>query len=141
MPESLKQLNLLLLTVAKPRRIHRDGIRFSGFRYTSLTLAAYIGEEVTIRYDPRDIGEIRVFHHNTFLCRAINEELSGQAFSLKEIVATRKKRKKELSNTLKDRRSFIDALIQSGGANDAEPTLSHTSGSNSQSKLKRYHNE
>lgn len=48
MPESLEQLDLLLLTVAKPRVIHRDGIRFQGLRYIDLTLAAYIGERVTI---------------------------------------------------------------------------------------------
>jgi len=26
-----------------------------------LTLAAYVGEPVTVRYDPRDMAEIRVF--------------------------------------------------------------------------------
>jgi len=26
------------------------------------TLAAYVGASVTIRYDPRDLAEIRVFH-------------------------------------------------------------------------------
>ena len=55
-PESLQQLDLLLLNVAKPRRIHRDGIRLFGFRYTSPTLAAFIGDEVTIRYDPSTEG-------------------------------------------------------------------------------------
>ncbi len=33
MPESLDQLDLLLLTVAKARRVHPDGIRFGGHRY------------------------------------------------------------------------------------------------------------
>lgn len=28
----------------------RDGIRFCGLRYLDLTLAAYVGEPVTIRY-------------------------------------------------------------------------------------------
>jgi Mu transposase, C-terminal len=36
-----------------------------------MTLAAYVSEEVVIRYDPRDVGEIRAFHENKFLCRAI----------------------------------------------------------------------
>ncbi len=33
LPDSLEQLDLLLLTVAKPRRVHQDGIHFLGFRY------------------------------------------------------------------------------------------------------------
>jgi Mu transposase, C-terminal len=35
------------------RRVHQDGIHFQGFRYIDLTLAAYVGEDVTIRYDER----------------------------------------------------------------------------------------
>ncbi len=33
MPDSLEQLDLLLLTVAKTRRVHPDGIHFQGYRY------------------------------------------------------------------------------------------------------------
>jgi Mu transposase, C-terminal len=61
LPDSLEQLDLLLLTVAKPRRVHQDGIHFQGFRHIDLTLAAYVGEDVTIRYDPRDMAEVRVY--------------------------------------------------------------------------------
>lgn len=78
MPSDLSQLDLLLLQVAKTRRVHQDGIYFEGKRYLDLTLAAYIGEDVTIRYDPRDMAEIRVFYHDAFLCRAVCAELSGQ---------------------------------------------------------------
>jgi putative transposase len=42
MPESAEQLDLLLLTVAKTRRVHQDGIRFQGYRYLDATLAAYV---------------------------------------------------------------------------------------------------
>jgi hypothetical protein len=52
MPESLEQLDLLLLTVVKPRRVQQDGVRFQCFRYIDPVLAAYVGESVTIRYDP-----------------------------------------------------------------------------------------
>lgn len=61
LPDSLEALDLLLISVAKPRLIRRDGIHFQGLRCMEPTLAAYVGEEVTIRYDPRDITEIRVF--------------------------------------------------------------------------------
>src|SRR6185295_9476071 len=95
-PESLEQLDLLLLTVAKPRRVQQDGIRFQGFRYLDLTLAAYVGEDVTIRYDPRDMAEIRVYHQNTFVCRAVCQELAEQTISLKEIIQTRNRRRRQL---------------------------------------------
>src|SRR5262249_9528269 len=86
LPESLEQLDLLLLTVARSRRVQRDGVHFLGFRYLDLTLAAYVGEDVIIRYDPRDLGEIRVFHHNAFLCRPICADLAGETIGLKDIV-------------------------------------------------------
>ena len=39
MPESLEELDLLLLTVAKTRRIRRDGIHFQNLRYVDPTLS------------------------------------------------------------------------------------------------------
>jgi putative transposase len=56
MPESLELLDLLLLTVATPRKMHRDGIRCHGLRYLDLTLAAYVGEQVTARLRPAGPG-------------------------------------------------------------------------------------
>ena len=82
MPRSLEQLDLLLLTVAKTRRVQQDGIRFQGYRYIDPTLAGYVKEDVVIRYDPADLAEIRVFYHDRFLCRAICQELAGQTVSL-----------------------------------------------------------
>ena len=37
----------------------------------------------------QDLGELRVFFEDRFVCRAICPELSGQTVSLKEIVAAR----------------------------------------------------
>jgi putative transposase len=71
MPESLERLDLLLLTVPKARRVRNDGIHFMGLRYVDATLAAFVGENVTLRYDPRDMAEIRVFNEQRFLCRAM----------------------------------------------------------------------
>ena len=76
MPDSLEELDLLLVMVAKSRMVRRDGVYFQGLRYIDPTLAAYVGEPVTIRYDPRDIADIRIFHHNRFLCRAIKPTVS-----------------------------------------------------------------
>jgi putative transposase len=73
------------VTEAKPRRVGRDGMRFANRKYVDLTLAPFIGEDVVIRYDPRDIGEIRVYHEGVFLCRAVCAELSGGSYSYKEV--------------------------------------------------------
>ena len=111
LPESLDQLDLLLLTVAKPRKVHPDGIRFQGLRYLDPVLAAYVGESVIIRYDPRDLAEIRVFHHGRFLTRAICPDLAATTVSLKEITAARSARRRELNRQIGERASVVDRLI------------------------------
>lgn len=55
MPETLEELDGLLLTAPKHGTVQRDGIHFQGQRYFSPTLAPYVGKPVTIRYDPRDV--------------------------------------------------------------------------------------
>lgn len=112
MPDSLEALDLLLLTVRKTRRIHRDGIKFQGLRYIDPLLASYIGEDVSIRYDPRDITEIRVFFEDKFLCRAICQDLAAETVSLKEIVTARNRRRKQLKKEIEQRISLVDALLE-----------------------------
>ena len=112
MPESLEQLDLLLLTVPKTRRVHPDGIRFSGLRYIDPTLAAYVGEEVLLRYDPRDITEVRVFHEGRFVCRAVCQELAGETVPLREVIRARERRRRELRRTIQDRRKVVDSLLE-----------------------------
>ncbi len=103
MPESLEVLDLLLIMVAKARTIRRDGIRFQGIRYLSPTMASYVGESVTIRYDPRDICEIRVFHRNSFLCQAISPEHAGQTLTFKDIEAARSAHRRALRGQIRER--------------------------------------
>ncbi len=111
MPTSAEQLDLLLLTVAKTRLVHQDGIRFQGHRYLDPTLAAYVKEEVLIRFDPADLAEIRVFYQDRFLCRAICQELSGQTVSLKEIEKARSQRRKQLRAGLDSRKAVVDRFL------------------------------
>jgi transposase-like protein len=59
LPDSLEQLDLLLLTVSRPRKVHPDGIHFQDLRYQDPTLAAYVGEAVVIRYDLAEIHRVR----------------------------------------------------------------------------------
>jgi putative transposase len=143
MPESLEQLDLLLLTVAKPRLIHRDGIRFQGLRYIDLTLAAYIGERVTIRYDPRDMVEIRVYYRQRFLCRAVCQELAGETVGLKDIIRARRWRKRELQEQLDRRQSLVDQLLASSTPNALPPQAMAPPSPPPQhlKKLKRYEND
>lgn len=107
MPESLDQLDLLLVEVAKPRVVHRDGIHFQGLRYLDPLLAFYVREPVTIRYDPRDITEIRVFHRGRFLCKAVSPEHAGDTISLKDIDAARRAHRRHLREQINERVSVV----------------------------------
>ena len=142
MPESLEQLDLLLIEEVRSRRVRRDGIHFQGFRYLSLTLAAYVSEDVTIRYDPRDLGEIRVFYKDRFLCRAISAELAGETVPLRDIVRVRNSRRKELRRTLTDRQKTVDVLLQlKKGPHVDKPSGSTANESQPANRIKRYRNE
>ncbi|WP_320204026.1 Mu transposase C-terminal domain-containing protein [Agrobacterium rosae] len=114
LPENLEALDMLLVMVAKPRVVRRDGIHFEGLRFLDPTLASYVGESVTIRYDPRDMGEVRVFHRNRFLCRAVNVERAGQAVSLKDIQTARSAHRRQLRGLIKERQQrVVDLLLPS----------------------------
>ena len=92
-----------MITVAKPRSVHRDGIHFHGIRYLDPTLTAYVGEPVTVRYDPRDLGEIRVYYRNRFLCRAVSPEHSAQTVTLKDIQTARAMHRRALRSQIRER--------------------------------------
>ena len=93
--------------------MQQDGVRFQSLRYIDATLAAYVGEDVIIRYDPRDMAEIRVYHQEHFLCRAVCQELAGETVSLKDIIRARRHRTRELRQQLAVRQSLIDQLVTS----------------------------
>lgn len=112
MPDSTEQLDLLLLTVARSRKVGRDGIRFEGFTYLDPLLGSFIGEDVIIRYDPRDLAEISVYHKGRFLCRAISQELAEQTVSLTEIRRARDRRRRELREGVRERTSIVDTVLR-----------------------------
>lgn len=121
MPDSPENLDLLLLTVATPRKVQRDGIHCHGLRYFSITLAPYVGEPVTIRYDPRDLAEIRVYHRGEFLCRAVSPEIASVTVSLQDLQAARNHRRRELRQQLTARRSLVELLTQPGPSTPEHP--------------------
>ena len=150
LPDSLEQLDLLLLTVSRPRKIHPDGIHFHSLRYLAPTLAAYVGEAVVIRYDPRDLAEIRVFHDDRFLARALCAELAGRTLTLKDLTAARNARRRELRRGIRERDSLVDRLlaVHEPGYNGDPPAVSDTAAVNAtpskpapRPRLKRYREE
>jgi putative transposase len=143
MPDSLEQLDLLLLTVAKTRRVRRDGIHFQCLRYMDVALAAYVGEDVVIRYDPRDMAEIRVYHNNAFLCRAVCQELADKTITLQEIVRARNRRRRDLRETIKEHSALIQTYLEvhEEPVSVPEPQDDAATLPSPQKKLKRYYNE
>jgi len=143
MAESLEQLDLLLMQEVRTRKVRPDGIHFQSLRYLSLTLAAYVGEEVTIRFDPRDMGEIRVFFKNRFLCRAISAELAGDTVPLRDLIRARNRRRQELRSILKDRQKMVDTLLELKRGPALEEVHASTTASIQPAvgRLKRYYNE
>jgi putative transposase len=145
MPEALEQLDLLLLTVPTARKVHPDGIRFQGLRYIDTTLAAYIGESVTLRYDPRDAAEVRVFYQDRFLCRAISPELAGTVITLPDIVKARKRRRRGLIAKLRERTKAVEQLLDIKRHDKAENVERRVAERNEKKaagpRLKRYFNE
>jgi len=111
LPDSLEQLDLLLLTVKKDRSIRADGIHFNSLRYTNVALGAFVGYPVTIRYDPRDLQEIRVYLQGEFLCTASCEE----KLSLKELIRTRNRIRKNLEREINARADLVRLYMESSG--------------------------
>jgi putative transposase len=141
-PETFEQLDLLLLTVAKTRRVHQDGIHFQGFRYMNINLAGFVGEYVMLRYDPRDLGEIIVYTNNNFLCRAVCAELADQTVSLKSLVKARNEQRKELRSAITNRSAIVDRFLGVHQPKEApDVVLAKTVATKGAKKLKRYEND
>ncbi|WP_270241451.1 Mu transposase C-terminal domain-containing protein [Rothia kristinae] len=108
LPDSLEQLDGFLLTVPTTRVVQRDGIHFEGLRYTATTLAPFVGSTVAIRYDPRDVTEIRVFHRDAFLCTAISAKHQTETISLKQIQAARNAQRRALRGQIRERIAIVN---------------------------------
>ena len=112
LPDSLQDLDQLLLSVDHPRKVQRDGIRFQGLRYLALPLTGFVGERVTIRYDPRDLAEIRVYHQQQFLCTAVCQDIAKMTVSLKEIQKARKEVREGLYQEIQRTKRLLQSIQQ-----------------------------
>lgn len=59
------------------------------------------------------MGEIRVFHDEGFLCRAVSADLAGETVPLREIIRARNRRRRELRSLIKDRQQAVETLKRS----------------------------
>ena len=92
--------------------MQRDGIHCHGLRYFSITLAPYVGEPVTVRYDPRDLAEIRVYHRDKFLCRAVSPDIASVTVTMQDLQAARNQCRRERWQQLTARRSLVELHTQ-----------------------------
>ncbi|EIZ2004032.1 transposase, partial [Listeria monocytogenes] len=135
MPNSLEDLDLLLIKVKKERVVHSDGIHLFGMKYVHPTLSAFVSEPVVIRYDPRDISDVRVFYKNVFLCTAVSTSFEQYAIGIREIEKERSKLKRELKRELiVSTNKVIEKLV--GRQKENSSTVK-----NNVSSLRRYENE
>ncbi len=132
LPGSTGELDLLLLTIANTRTVQRDGISFKSGKYSDLALGAYIGEPVTIRYDPRDSGEIRVYHEGKFVCRAVSRERAVESLSFKEISKANSRRRKSMQDQIRDTAKEAKTLLE-----DDEAVARHNQVSEKDQKPKK----
>src|SRR5699024_5500200 len=124
LPESIDELNLLLLSVAKHRIVRRDGVHFQGLRYVSPLLAAYVKEPVVIRYDPRDSSEIRVLPIDQYLCHAVDPAHANATVSLKDVQMARAARRRELRRQINQRIAVVADPQPTSPPNQTSPVAS-----------------
>ena len=100
-----------------------------------------ISETVLLRYDPRDMAEVRLFHKGKFLCRAICPELAGQTVALRDIRRARDQRRRDLKETLRTRQATVDSLLGMRRGESSAPTDTVPADGRGVTGLKRYRNE
>jgi putative transposase len=96
---------------------------------------------MTIRYDQRDMAEIRVFYKERFLRRAISAEIAGETIALRDIVRVRNSRRRELRSILDSRQKTVDAPLQLKKGQSIERTRVSAPAAEPATKIKRYRNE
>ncbi len=119
-PNMISERDLDICLMKQTRRtIYRSGyIQFENLTYKGENLAGYAGENVVLRYDPRDITTVLVYRQKgskeEFLARAFAQDLETEQLSLDEAKASSlkvRKAGKEVSNRsilaeVRDRQTF-----------------------------------
>jgi putative transposase len=88
------------------------------------------------------MAEIRVYHNDRFLCRAVCQELADETIGLKELVKARDARRRELRAKLTDRAALLDQLLGAPQPPPTDPIAEPPASAPPQRpRLKRYINE
>lgn len=92
---SEKDLHICLMKQTR-RSIYRGGyLQFENLTYRGENLAGYAGENVILRFDPKDITTVLVYHQEgnkeEFLARAFAQDLETEQLSLDEAKASSRK--------------------------------------------------
>lgn len=122
---SERELDICLMKQTR-RKVQRGGyLQFENLMYRGENLAGYQGEQVTLRYNPRDITTLFVYwregNQEDFLTRAFASDLETERLSLEEAQATRRQirdKGKTVSNRsiaeeIQDRDRFVAAKQKS----------------------------
>lgn len=133
-PPQERELDLLLMRQHR-RRVYQGGyIRFANLLYRGEYLAGYAGEEVILRYDPRDITTVLVYRQqgasDVFLTRAHAQNLETERLSLPEAKAISRRlrqARREITNQsvlaeIRDRLEFVDELLSESPAASLPPS-------------------
>lgn len=73
-----RALDALLAEIAGTRTVTKKGIRYEHYDYIAPELAAYIGQEVRLKHDPDDLGQLYVYKlEGAFITLARAPELQG----------------------------------------------------------------
>jgi putative transposase len=120
-PDVISEEELRICLMKQTRRsIYRGGyLQFENLSYRGENLAGYAGENVVLRYDPKDITTVLVYqkkgNKEEFLARAFAQDLETEQLSLDEAKASSRKIRqagKMISNRsmlaeVRDRETFI----------------------------------
>lgn len=119
-----RDLDLLLMRQDR-RRVYRGGyIRFANLLYKGEYLSGYVGQQVVLRYNPRDITSLYIYRtqgdRDIFLTRAHAQNLETERLSLPEAKAiSRRLRQARQAITnesvlteVRARTQFIEAVLK-----------------------------
>lgn len=102
-------------------------------------LAAFVGEQVMIRYDPRDLAEIRVYLDGKFICPTICQDIADLVVSLKDIRKARQKIRRTLRGEINQAKQIMKKLADDVPNN--KKASNKKSSKPKKSRIKLYRNE
>ncbi|MBW4482092.1 MAG: Mu transposase C-terminal domain-containing protein [Tildeniella torsiva UHER 1998/13D] len=121
-PQAIAERELDICLMKQTRRtIYRGGyLQFENLSYWGETLPAHAGENITLRYDPRDITHVLVYRHEpdreVYLGVAKAQDFEGETLSLDDAKAHSRQIRQDglkvsndsMLDELRDREAFIE---------------------------------